>query len=75
MRGELVIDAVTRQKCDLMYPDGADRDRRARLAVRGVEVDAARVGAEERVEAASADDSEHRSILMHRVADRVMTLL
>ena len=42
-----------------MLADGADGDRRARRAVRGVQVDGAGVGTEERVEAAAADDSEH----------------
>src|SRR6185312_7539262 len=63
VRRELVVDAVARQKRDLVHPDGAYRDRSARLAVRGVEVDASRIRTEERIEAAAADDSEHHSIV------------
>ena len=63
VRRELVVDAVTRQKRDLVVTDGAHRDRRARLPVGGVEVDASRIRTEERVEAAAADDSEHQSIV------------
>ena len=63
VRRELVLDAVAGQERHLVIADGADGDRCARGAVRGVEADAARIGAEERVEAATTDDSEHPTIL------------
>jgi hypothetical protein len=53
-----VLDAVPGQERDLVLADGADRDRRARRAVRGVQADGCGRRAEERVEAAAADDSQ-----------------
>ena len=58
-----MLDAVARQERHLVIADGADGDRCARGAVRGVEADAARIGSEERVEAATTDDSEHPTIV------------
>src|SRR6478672_7120064 len=63
VRRELVLNTVTRQKGHLVFADGADGDRCARGTVRGVESDAACVGSKERVKAATADDSEHPTIL------------
>src|SRR5882762_9484481 len=59
VRRKPVVGAMPEQKCHLLLPDRADRDRGAGFAVWRVQVDAARGRVEEGVEAAAANHSKH----------------
>ena len=59
-----MVDAVPGQERHLMVVDGTDGDGGTGLAVRRVDDDTARIVCEERVQAATADDSEHALIVL-----------